>query len=242
MTLKVNPFVYIIPSIVLGYSGLVSFHFRGNVPNNEGFEVGSIEDVVMDGLSTGDIILFRRRWYHYHIPASILIAGEKYLFNSSYNHGGIIIEDKNGKPYILENTFSGKKLRPYDTRMLSSIAAQIVLIPILPRKDLTTEERKHNFDLASNYVQTCRSDSDSDSGNEGMGIFYRIMSKIMNKSIIEPCPSVKLIKDMSSKLFNERLCFDFESCDDFVREQARGQQITKSKKKLGNQIVLFANR
>ena len=44
----------------------------------------------------------------------------------------IVLNEKNGKPYILENTFSGKKLRPYDTRMLSSIAAQIVLIPILP--------------------------------------------------------------------------------------------------------------
>ena len=233
---NINPLIFVLPSIAFGYSGLISFHYRSKVPNNEGFDVGSIEDVVMDGLSTGDIILFRRRWYHYHIPANLLIAGEKYLFGSTYNHGGIIIEDKNGKPYLLENTFSGKKLRPYDTRMLSSNAAQIVLIPILPRQDLSTEERKRNFDIASDYVH-------STGDGEGTGIFHRIMHKIMKKSIIKPCPSVKLIQDMSFKLLNERLCFDVESCDDLVKQaKGQGQCITKSKKELGDPIVLFTNR
>jgi hypothetical protein len=99
------------------------------------FPVGTTDDLVQDSLQTGDIILFRRKWYYHHLPIAIAIKLYQTLFQSNFDHLGVVVVDpKFGTVYILEKTFlSGVKIRLFSERIAYSESSMIQLIPLLPR-------------------------------------------------------------------------------------------------------------
>jgi hypothetical protein len=97
------------------------------------FRTGAIDDRVMDNLNTGDLILFQRRWYYHHLPIGLTILLYRHLFQTEFDHFGIVMVDKNGRAGVLENTFfHGLQFRPFPDRISYSQARVVNLIPIVP--------------------------------------------------------------------------------------------------------------
>lgn len=100
------------------------------------FSPGSADEILLDTLKTGDILLFSRRWYYYHLPQALYILIYQNVFDTEYDHVGICVCDKYGEPAILENTFwGGFKLRPFNERIVHSRSHQISLLTLQPRED-----------------------------------------------------------------------------------------------------------
>jgi len=129
---------------IAGYTGKVAYEnsaqqelFKTSQKYRLNFSPGSADEILLDGLKTGDILLFSRRWYHYHIPQALYIIAYQLLFDTEYDHIGICVCDKYGEPSVFENTFlSGMKSRPFNERIVHSKAHQISLIMLQPREDI----------------------------------------------------------------------------------------------------------
>jgi hypothetical protein len=140
-----------------------SFPAPKMTPQGNYFFLGSVDDERMDELKTGDLILFRRRWWllrvgsHYSSSLDFVFAVSPRLILMhttqqpwgalitylrlqvcDYDHVGIIIRKGLQKPYILESTYSGVKLRPYDERILWSRARTIDALPLQRRVSTCT--------------------------------------------------------------------------------------------------------
>ena len=125
-----------------GYTGKVVYeqrqHYRHLQDKDNKWKLkfgpGSADELLQDSLKTGDILLFSRKWYHYHLPEAIYIKAYQTLFDTEYDHAGVCVCDKYGEPSILESTFwGGYKLRPFSERIAYSRAYQISLVMLNPR-------------------------------------------------------------------------------------------------------------
>ena len=104
-----------------------------------------LEDLA-DNVSDGDILLFARRWYHHHLPMAILLASYHFIYNTEYDHTGIIIRDEKGVPYVSEiRPFGRPVLRKLEDRIMYSRSHQISLIALYPRKTLPRSKRMEIF-------------------------------------------------------------------------------------------------
>jgi hypothetical protein len=91
----------------------------------------------MDNLKPGDVILFNRRWYDYHIHRAVFIKLYQFCYDTDFDHCGIFMLDRQGTPYILEQRpFGQPRLVPFAEKILNSRAHLIVALPLLPRRDL----------------------------------------------------------------------------------------------------------
>lgn len=141
-----------------GIAGVVGYTYnvvaeRSNVCPYDSFALGSAEDSLMNDLKTGDVVLFNRKWYTYHIPAALLIKAYSYMNNTIYDHAGVVVVDNLGRYFLFENSmFSGYQLRPLDTRILKSFSQNIVAVPLRPNRELTTEQRKEFYDIICGIV------------------------------------------------------------------------------------------
>ncbi len=134
------------PSVLLlGHSGYVFYQrelrndriqLQKNNPFLNDFRVGTMDDIIMDHLQTGDIILFKRKWYMHYFPVAIALVCYRVLFQCDYDHIGIVLIDKTtGKTYVLENTlFNGVRNRLFSDRISYSQASMITLVPLVPRE------------------------------------------------------------------------------------------------------------
>ena len=76
-----------------GYTGKVVYeqrqHYRHLQDKDNKWKLkfgpGSADELLQDSLKTGDILLFSRKWYYYHLPEAIYIKAYQTLFNTEYN-------------------------------------------------------------------------------------------------------------------------------------------------------------
>ena len=121
--------------ISVGYSGLVEYNTRRYMTKSNEliFWPGSADFEMNERLSMGDLVVFGRRWYYYHIPEALLIKTYKLIHWTDLDHCGVIITDNNGTPHVLESSFfGGYKLRTFEKRTLYSKAEQIIVIHLQP--------------------------------------------------------------------------------------------------------------
>ena len=111
------------------------------------FLLGSADSLVMENLKAGDIIVFSRKWYLYHLPVGAMIMGYKFAFGTEFDHAGVIVEDKYGTPNVLEKTpFRGYQCRPFQERIRNSKARHILVVPVIqPQHDESTVSQKQNL-------------------------------------------------------------------------------------------------
>ena len=110
--------------------------------SNTAMSVGSAEDIILDSIHTGDIILFQRKWYKQHLPMALSIMMYRYLHSSDFDHVGVCIE-YDGVPFIWERTpFSGYRLRSLQDRLSRSDAKQIVVLPMNLDNFISPEARQ----------------------------------------------------------------------------------------------------
>jgi hypothetical protein len=108
------------------------YQFRNKREQQVSFKPGDADDMIMDGLRTGDILLFKRNPLLYYFPAAVYILLFQALYGGrdAYDHAAVIVLDQAGTAHVLETTFSSVKLRRYSDRILKSKSEQIVLIPV----------------------------------------------------------------------------------------------------------------
>lgn len=128
---------------MIAYSSFIEVKYSTN-QITESFSAGSADNLIMDNLRSGDIVLFHHRWYHYHIPTAVIIKFYQFIHNCDYDHAGIIVQDeKTGVPYLLQNTpFQCYKLKRFDETILSSNAHRISIIKFNPVIQPTSNEEK----------------------------------------------------------------------------------------------------
>lgn len=138
-------------SIAAGYTAWIEFSVRRRLPSAQDFSLGSADDIIQDNLCSGDVVLFSRRWYRYHIPMAIAIKWYQTFYDTEYDHCGVIVQDKFGNPFLFETLpFAGCRLRPFDKRILHSQAHQIVVLPIVPRDDDDIEQQQQYIQQQKN--------------------------------------------------------------------------------------------
>jgi hypothetical protein len=109
------------------------------------FQLGSADDLIGESLGSGDIVMFSRPWYKYHLPVGLMVVAYKALFSSDssdFDHAGVIVVSDRGVPHVLEKTpFGGVKCRPFEDRILQSESTHIIVIPFEPPQELTSAQR-----------------------------------------------------------------------------------------------------
>jgi len=132
-----RPLLGLCGGAALLYTGQVEFYnyeARREAAERKTFSPNSGDVVLMNGLATGDLVLFSRRWYRYHLPEALSIKLHQMRHATEFDHVGVVVCDKFGVPSVFESTyFSGAKLRPFEARILHSKAQQILVLPLVPR-------------------------------------------------------------------------------------------------------------
>lgn len=205
------------------YTGVIGYntisHRAGVDPN---FGAGSADDMLNDKLQTGDVILFSRRWYNYHLPQAACIKLYQMTHDTSYDHLGVIVCDKFGTPYLFEQTFfGGYRVRLFEPRIMYSRAHQITAVMLMPR-----EGKRPDASAVDDYV------SRAISKGGGTGGWYDDFSNIM----ADPGSSGSSVA-LCSKL-NTLMTF-FDKLDLVVGEAGEeGQGGSKKKGKLSCKHIL----
>ena len=158
--LRKRPFATLSSATVVSYSTMIEYrkytareNARSIIETGKRLSENTVmpssleDDIIVDNVGTGDIILFNRRWSNYHLPVALMINLYKEIHQSNYDHCGIIIHNKFGDTYILESCpFSGMQYRPFSDRILHS-QASIDCIPLSQTCELSEHQRKQLHDL-----------------------------------------------------------------------------------------------
>ena len=194
-------------SLSLTYTGYIEYK-RYTTPVEKGIKVfglGTADDILMDNLSSGDVVLFSRRWYNYHLPAAMFIKIYQIIHDTEYDHCGVIICDDTGVPSIYELSLHGRLIiSPFSDRILRSRAHQIVLIPILPRTSFSNNERNKLANYAKGQLTT--STAYPECISLGLGLLYsgfmtifgdeiapNFLSQFVGRSF--ECPNAQVVLD-----------------------------------------------
>lgn len=111
------------------------------------------DPLVLDSLSTGDIVLFARSALHEHLPMALALHAYHALNRTDTDHAGVVVLDEAGTPYLLEATpFRGLALRKLEDQLLASRALQICVVPLLPRRDYSGPERADSFAVLERWA------------------------------------------------------------------------------------------
>eukprot|EP00753_Platysulcus_tardus_P008214 PLAT15814.2.p1 GENE.PLAT15814.2~~PLAT15814.2.p1 ORF type:complete len:235 (-),score=70.57 PLAT15814.2:154-828(-) len=114
---------------------------RGELPSGRKLEFfpGSTDDVIAENLQSGDIVAFDRRPTLYSLPQAARIAAYKVSTGSRFDHVAVVVRGRSGAPYVLEQTASGIKLRPYAARIRCSHAREVVVRRIDAVRDAASD-------------------------------------------------------------------------------------------------------
>lgn len=137
--------VFVPPILAVGlHSGAVAYRRQSFVekvdkqkenPLGGEFRVGTADDIVMDTLQTGDILLFKRKWYYHYLPMALNIWLYRYITKSEFDHAAVVVVDKFGKVWVVENTpFKGVQCRNFEDRIAYSESQLITLISLQPKE------------------------------------------------------------------------------------------------------------
>ena len=162
------------------------------------FYPGSVEEIMKDSLETGDVILFHRIWYNYHLPYASGLGLYRRFSGGHYDLAGVVVQDRLGEPYLLESSSGGVQLRRFEERMLKTKAREAVCCPIRPRQDLSNDERERMFAIASEYAA-------ARSGNcEGLDLLhgaYHFLVYGSESASSYICPSSSVVVDFLRLLY-----------------------------------------
>lgn len=143
-------FIGLSPFLLIGgHSAFVAYH-QNNLAKNAvsadtavDFRPGSTNDMLLDNMNSGDVILIRRKWYYNHLPVALSVLLYRSVTQSEFDHLGVVVLDKFGNPWIVENSpFDGLKCTKMSHRLKANDSELIAMIPLEPRpsKPLTFEK------------------------------------------------------------------------------------------------------
>lgn len=159
------------------------------------FRVGSADELLADNLKAGDVVMFRRTWYKYHIPVALMIKAQQTLFGCEFDHSGVIVMQL-GVPYILETTpFRGIVCRPFEERVRNSSSAHIIVIPLVKKKELSVQQTNNLRQHAASLGTHNQHFSNSELYGFLRGVAEHTSRKLLNRawSTGYYCPNVDLM-------------------------------------------------
>ena len=111
---------------------------------------GSTNESISEELQTGDLVLFSRPCSMMRPCGSVACLGTKLTATASqimpYDHCAVFILKRDGTPQLMEQTWSkGAQLRPYDLRIVRSLAETIVVRPLHFRRTKSMQRRAGEF-------------------------------------------------------------------------------------------------
>ncbi|ETW01393.1 hypothetical protein, variant [Aphanomyces invadans] len=134
---------------VAGWTGMVMYkrESANHPPRGFTFNTGSMDDIMSDTLQTGDIVLFRRNCAFMQ-PADALscfLADHVPSWQGPYNHCGFIYVNHIGDKFVVEETYSGVKCRPYSARIITSLSTDIVVVPLRVKRTPEMQNSVRDF-------------------------------------------------------------------------------------------------
>lgn len=159
------------------------------------FRVGSADELLTDNLSAGDVVMFSRTWYKYHLPVALMIKAQKVLFDCEFDHAGIVVMQL-GVPYILERTpFRGTVCRPFEDRVRNSSSAHIIVIPLAMQKELSVQQTLSLRKYAAELTTSAKSFNHSELYGFAKGMVAFLLNEVLGVSSVSEyfCPNVELM-------------------------------------------------
>mmetsp|Transcript_9674 Transcript_9674/g.10176 ORF Transcript_9674/g.10176 Transcript_9674/m.10176 type:complete len:240 (+) Transcript_9674:57-776(+) len=143
--------------------------------NNTKIETGT-ENLVLNELTSGDLIFFQRKPENYPISTALsILISQKYFKDSSVDHCALVVEDNIGRPFIYELTPTGPKLTPFVQRISSSLSGYIVQVPLLKSDIDEVLLRKQLFQHAITSIE-------NKNRSETIEIYQHFFNKLTNSS------------------------------------------------------------
>lgn len=139
------------PFLLLGGHSAFVYYHNSNIAKKAQSEVdfrpGSTNDMMLDFMNSGDIILVRRKWYYNYFPVAVSILLYRAVTQSEFDHLGVVALDKLGNPWIIENTpFEGMKCSKLADQLKGSSSEIMTLVPLMPRPEKpVTIEKVHEW-------------------------------------------------------------------------------------------------
>lgn len=206
------------------YTGGIEYKNKIMTKKRKGeiFGPNTADEILMNHLSSGDVILFNRKWYKYHIPAAISILLYQWIHNTEYDHCAVIVCDDSGIPSVYELGIFGKpRLERYPDRILGSKSQQIILNAISLRGDVTNEQRLRLVNYVNEQVKV--SNAYPECISMVLGLLYsefiivfgeklgeNVLSRVFGRSF--ECPSAQLVIDCWKQL-------DIDLSDELLRQR-----------------------
>ncbi|OQS03969.1 hypothetical protein THRCLA_03746 [Thraustotheca clavata] len=134
---------------VAGWAAIVQYERnKANHPaRGYTFVTGSMDDMVMDTLQTGDLVLFKRNCAF--LPPkdgfTCFLSGHVKDWEARYNHCGFILVNRLGQKFIVEETYAGVKCRPYSARIITSLSSEIVVVPLKVKRTIAMQQAVNQF-------------------------------------------------------------------------------------------------
>jgi len=160
------------------------------------FRQGSADDMVADSLRTGDVVLFSRKWYNYHLPTALLVKAQETFYGGEYDHSGIIVM-KAGTPYVLETTpIRGVQCRRFEERIRHSSSSHIVVLTLNKSKSLSVQQDQQLKDFADQESATKATFVHSEIARFAGGLCDYILAEVLKvkESGGIYCPNVNLLE------------------------------------------------
>lgn len=127
-------------TIVVHSAYVESDKFRRKV--DPSFAAGTADEYISNQLSTGDVILFSRRFYQYHFPVAFAIKLRHIIDETDIDHGGVIVI-REGVPYVVEHTpLNGVQVRSFEERVRRSRSAHIIVVAAERSGALAEQQKK----------------------------------------------------------------------------------------------------
>jgi hypothetical protein len=194
-------------------------------------DLGQIEQILYNDMNTGDLVLFSRRWYHYHIPMAAAVLLYQWYYETEYDHAGVILIDPmDGVPYLLEaNPCSKPSVRQFYNRVDRSKAESILLVKL--NRKIQTKEKP---------AEICHGLS-SGHGMEALSIPTTIIISTFKKlwnfkeSSLSYCPSSLFLRDFyAQRGFQMRL-------SDHMHSDEIGSQTISCKNIVDREVALCSS-
>lgn len=166
------------------------------------FKQGSADDMLADSLNSGDVVLFNRRWYTYHIPTAFLVKAQKAVFGGEYDHSGVIVM-KSGTPYILEKTpLHGVKCEKFEDRVRASSAASIIVLKLDRTKELSTAQSQNLREFAQAVSSTQNTFGNSELVGLAERLLRNVYAKVLGSGISDQfyCTNAELVAQAADSM------------------------------------------
>ena len=103
------------------FYGSMYMDTQTNYSERREFEDYTTHQTLTESLQTGDVVLFDSNLYTYKLWKSCLSFITKETNQDEYDHVGVIFKpEQDDVPYILEHTYTGTRLMPFEDRVLHS--------------------------------------------------------------------------------------------------------------------------